>query len=264
MDKLRKVLFVCLQEAGKIVRRGFGGNYAIKKKSAVSIVTGVDLASEKKIVSIIRKNFPSHQILTEETKMKQNRSEVRWIIDPLDGTTNFAHRVPIFCVSIGVEFQGKMVLGGITNPMSGELYFAEKGKGAMLNGKRIHVSKTKNLIDGLMVTGFPYDRQKKAAFYLKYVKVILEKTQGIRRLGAAALDFCFVASGKFDAFWEFNLNPWDVAAGVLMVEEAGGKVTDFYNQPLEIQRPFQMLASNGRIHSKVLSIFSSLGCAQSL
>jgi myo-inositol-1(or 4)-monophosphatase len=152
-----------------------------------------------------------------------------------------------------VEFRGRMILGGIFNPLLKEYFFAESGKGAYLNGRRIRVSGCGNLLDSLLVTGFPYDRQERAGFYLQFVKALMHKSQGIRRLGAAALDLAYVASGRFEAFWEFNLNPWDVAAGVLLVEEAGGRVTDFEGNPFQVSRPSQLLASNGLVHREVLS-----------
>ena len=251
--RVRKVLDSCLDEAGKIILKGFGLTHRIKKKAPVSIVTEIDLAADAKIVSLIRRNFPDHHILTEESKPFKGNSDYRWIIDPLDGTTNFSHGIPLCCVSIGVEYKGEIILGGVYNPMLKERFFAEAGKGAFLNGKRIRVSPQATLIDSLLVTGFPYDRQEKAGFYLGYFKALMEKCQGVRRLGAAAVDLAYVACGRFEAFWEFNLQPWDVAAGVLLVKEAGGKVTDFKGEPFDAFKPVQLLSSNGKVHAQILS-----------
>ncbi len=253
---LRKVLDRCLREGGRILERGFGRKQRITKKSAVSIVTETDKAAERHIISTIHQHFPAHGILAEESSPIRRPGESRWIIDPLDGTTNFAHSIPLCCVSIGVERDGKVLLGGIYNPFLDEFFFAERGKGAYLNGKRILVSKQSVLIDSLLVTGFPYDRQEKAAFYLKFFRAMMEKTQGLRRLGAAALDLAYVACGRFEAFWEFNLKSWDIAAGSLLVEEAGGKVTDFRGKPLNLEVPAQLLASNSRVHPPLLKIFN--------
>jgi len=253
--KLKDTLFLCLKESAQILRRGFGSKLKITKKGPINIVTEVDMASEKKIISIIKNRFPDHRILAEESSPKEGSSPFRWIIDPLDGTTNYAHHLNLFCTSIGVEYKGEMILGGIYNPIQNELYFAEKGKGATLNGRRIHVSKNTDLSECLLVTGFPYDTPKKAQFYLEYFRRFLQRAQGIRRLGSAALDLAYVANGTFDAFWEFNLKPWDMAAGILIVKEAGGQVTNFSGKILSIDTPQQLLASNRKIHPKLIQIF---------
>lgn len=255
---LKKILLSCLKESGSIIRKGFGTRFSIRAKGPVNIVTEIDMASERKIVGLIRKSFPDHRILTEESQPITSASPYRWIIDPLDGTTNFAHRLPLCCVSIAVEFNEKVILGGIYNPFMGELFFAESGKGAFLNGKRIRVSKMKDLLSSLLVTGFPYDRREKAAYYLKFFQGMMEKSQGLRRLGAAALDLAYVANGQFEAFWELNLKPWDIAAGILLVEEAGGKVSDFQGKPLNVNEPRQLLTSNGQVHSQIISVFKKL------
>ncbi|OGR78207.1 MAG: hypothetical protein A3I11_01440 [Elusimicrobia bacterium RIFCSPLOWO2_02_FULL_39_32] len=252
---LREVLFLCLKESGKILRQGFGTVLKVSKKGPVNLVTDIDIASERKIVSIIKEKFPDHRILTEESNPYESPSKFRWIIDPLDGTTNYAHQIPLCCVSIALEFNGELMLGGIYNPLQNELFFAEKGKGAFLNGKRIQISKTTKLQESLMVTGFPYDRLEKAEFYLKFFKGMMVRCQGVRRLGAAAIDLAYVACGRFDAFWEFNLKPWDVAAGILIVEEAGGKISDFKGLNAILDSPFQILASNGKVHSQIVTAF---------
>lgn len=254
--KLKSTLMACLKDGGKIIRKAYGRAHNIRKKSAVSLVTETDMAADRAIRRIILKVFPDHGLMTEEQAAVESRSPYRWIIDPLDGTTNFAHQIPLFGVSIGLEYQGDIILAGIYNPILNELFFAEKGKGAFLNGKRIRVSKTGSMIDSLLVTGFPYDRQKKARFYLKFVQAFMQRCRGVRRLGAASIDLAYVACGRFEAYWEFNLKPWDMAAGKLIVEEAGGKVTNFEGGPVNIDLPAQTLASNVRIHKKVLKILT--------
>ncbi len=256
MKELKHTLDQCLKESAVIIKKGFGKSHTIRKKAAISIVTEVDMAVDQKVRKIISRAFPDHQIMTEEQKDFKSASPYRWIIDPLDGTTNFAHGIPIFCTSIGLEYQGKMILGGIYNPISNELFSAEKGRGAYLNGKRIRVSGESKLIDSLLVTGFPYDGQERAEYYLSFVQAFMQKCRGIRRLGAAAIDLAYVACGKFEAYWEFNIMPWDIAAGLLIVEEAGGRVTDFRGGPVDIDHPKQILASNVTIQPKMLEIFS--------
>lgn len=253
--QVKKILMKCLAEGGAILKKGAGTSFRIHMKGPVNPVTDVDLAIEKKLMSLIRGNFPEHRILSEESPPMKGSSGYRWIVDPLDGTINFAHNLPLSSVSIGVEKDGVMILGGVYNPMLNELFFAEKGNGAFLNGKRIRVSPEKKLIKSLLVTGFPYDRQDKAEFYLAFVRSMMEKCTGLRRLGSAAMDLAYVACGRFEAFWEFNLQPWDVAAGILLVEEAGGKVTNYSHQPVLVDRPIQLLASNGGVHEEILDIF---------
>ena len=253
--KLKSTLMACLKEGGSIIRHAYGRAHSIRKKSPVSLVTETDMAADRAIRRRILKAFPDHGIMTEEQAAVESRSPYRWIIDPLDGTTNFAHQIPLFAVSIGLEYQGDIVMGGIYNPVLKELFFAEKGKGALLNGKRIRVSRTGSIIDSLLVTGFPYDRQKKARFYLKFVQGFMQRCRGVRRLGAASIDLAYVACGRFEAYWEFNLKPWDMAAGKLIVQEAGGRVTDFKGGPVDVDLPAQTLASNVRVHKKMLRIF---------
>ncbi|OGR83449.1 MAG: hypothetical protein A2902_03925 [Elusimicrobia bacterium RIFCSPLOWO2_01_FULL_64_13] len=255
---MKKVLLQCLEKAGGIIRKGFGKAHRIRKKAPVSLVTEIDMAADRAVISIIRKHFPGHAILTEESVPSLTGSPYRWIIDPLDGTTNFAHEIPLCGVSIAVEHRGDIILGGIFNPILNELYFTEKGGGAWLNGRRLAVSRTGVLLDSLLVTGFPYDRREKAHYYLKFHEPLLAACQGVRRLGAAALDLAYVAAGRFEAFWEMNLQPWDIAAGILLVEEAGGRVTDYSGGPIDVDRPGQILASNGRIHPSLQKIFKKI------
>jgi len=256
--KLKKILMECLNEGGRIIRKGYGKAHKIRKKNPVSLVTEIDMESDLRVRRMIQRSFPDHRILTEELNPVESVSSYRWIIDPLDGTTNYAHGIPFFGISIGLEYKGEMVLGGIYNPVLNELFYAEKGKGAFMNGKRIRVSKTNSLIDSLVVTGFPYDRREKAGYYLKFIQPFIEKTRGIRRLGAAAIDLAYVACGKFEGYWEFNLKPWDMAAGLLIVQEAGGKVTDFKGDPIQASRPNQLLSSNGKIHDLLLDVLKNV------
>ncbi len=251
---LKKTLLSALSEAGKILRSGFQRPMRISYKGPTNIVTEVDHAAEQKILRIIKSQFPDHGFLMEEAGALTTPSPYRWVIDPLDGTVNFAHGVPIACVSIGLEYQGKMLMGGVLDPFKNELYFAVRGKGAFLNNQAIHVSKQQRLISSLVVTGFPYDKKDKAGFYLSVVEKFLDKVQGIRRLGSAALDMCYVACGRFDGYWEFRIQPWDISAGWLLAEEAGGKVTDFQGKSYSLQRTAQTLCSNGLIHKEMLKV----------
>lgn len=250
--KIKSTLLKALDGAGSILRKGLDKPKSIQKKAAVNLVTATDKAAERFVLKTILSAFPNHAILSEESP-PSGRSDSRWIIDPLDGTSNFAHSYPVACVSIGFEHEGEVLMGGVYDPFRKELFFAEKGKGATRNGKRIHVSKNRRLTDCLIATGFPYDRREKMNTYLPIFRSFLMKVQDLRRAGAAAIDLCYVACGRFDGYWEINLQPWDKAAGMLMVKEAGGMVTDFSNSPLTVTGN-QNLASNGIIHREMLSV----------
>jgi myo-inositol-1(or 4)-monophosphatase len=250
--KIRQTLLQALREAGKIVKHSLRHPQIVAKKAEISIVTETDTAAEKKIVGIIRRTFPDHSILTEESP-PSGRSSSRWIIDPLDGTTNFAHTYPVACVSIAFEANGILEAGGVFDPFRNELFYAEQGKGATCNGRPIRVSRTEKLIDALIATGFPYDQKDRADLYLSVFKPFLIATQGLRRPGAAALDLCHVACGRFDGYWEYKLQPWDKAAGILMVREAGGTVTNFAGGPLTLEDT-QNVISNGVLHDAMLEI----------
>jgi myo-inositol-1(or 4)-monophosphatase len=253
LASLLRALRRALAEAGEIHRRGARRAFSISHKGVVDIVTTVDHAAEKKILRVLRGAFPDHGFLMEESGLHASSSRYRWVVDPLDGTVNFAHRVPISCVSIGLEKDGRVLMGGVYDPFRDEEFIAVRGKGATLNGKKILVSKTDKLINALLVTGFPYDRTKKAAFYLSFVEKFMKQTQGLRRLGAAALDLAYVAAGRFDGYWEFNLKPWDSAAGKLLVEEAGGRVSNFHGGTYSLADTTQTLASNRVLHPAMLS-----------
>ncbi|MEK7818227.1 MAG: inositol monophosphatase family protein [Bacteroidota bacterium] len=254
-SQILKVAIDAALEAGKIQKSKSGKPKNIEKKfgQETNLVTEVDKLCEKKIISIIRDTYPSHDILTEESGALKKISPYRWIIDPIDGTTNFAHGLPLFCVSIGIEFEKEIIAGVIFNPMTDELFYAERGKGAFLNSKQIFVSKTKKLIDSLVVTGFPYNIKENPGRVIEHFVNFLPRARGVRRLGSAAIDFAYVAAGRFDGYWEVFLNPWDKSAGILLVEEAGGKVTNFKN---ERANSFQQssLATNGLVHDEMIKV----------
>ena len=213
----------------------FGGTFQISKKGAIDLVTEVDVAVERMIRELIAERHPGHDVLAEELGGPETRtSPYCWICDPIDGTTNFAHGVPIFCSTIALEVDGQLEVGAIYDPTRDELYTAERGRGAYLNGAPIHVSTAGSLIDSLLVTGFPYTVQQKLEELVGLFAVFLSRSRAVRRLGSAALDICYVAAGRMDGFWEQGLNAWDIAAGVLLVQEAGGTVTDLDGGPFDL------------------------------
>jgi myo-inositol-1(or 4)-monophosphatase len=265
--KIKITLEKALYEAGLLLKQAAKRPLKIEYKGPVSIVTQVDKKAEQLIIDIIRKQFPNHSILAEESASefsplpplsprRGERDRVRgskWIIDPIDGTSNFAHGLPLACVSIAYEENGIVQLGGVWNPFHDEWFWAERGKGAKLNNKKIRVSKIKTLKDSLLVTGFPYDRRERARYYLNFMEAFMMETQGIRRLGSAALDMCYIACGRFDGYWEFKLKPWDIAAASLIAEEAGATLTDFSGKRMSIYGN-QTLVTNGLIHNQMLRI----------
>ena len=265
-EKIRSMLLESLEEAGKILKETISERRVIAQKEELSLVTESDKKSEALIVQKILRHFPDHAILTEESPAR-GRSPYRWIIDPIDGTTNFAHTYPIACISIAFEDHGVITLGGVYDPFRGELFFAQRGSGATLNDQPMVVSNNPTLSRSLLSTGFPYDRRQHADEYLSIFKAFMFQVQGIRRTGAAALDLAYVACGRFDGFWELKLRTWDVAAASLIVEEAGGKLSDFSGKPLNLSDPKtdwvpQVAASNGFIHEemvKTLKPFISMG-----
>ncbi len=243
------------KEAGKFLKYNVGKvkNIEMKQGEERNLVSEIDKGSEERIITIIRRHFPTHAILAEESGASTTSSDYMWVIDPLDGTTNFLHSVPIFCVTIAVAYKGELVAGVVYDPNLDELFTAEKGSGAYLNGRRLTVSSTSKLINSLLVTGFPYDIAQNPENAIGHFVNFLVEAQGIRRLGSAALDLSYVAAGRFDGFWEVNLNPWDMAAGMLFVREAGGRVTDFAGAESSIYKK-QVLASNGIIHDAMLQV----------
>ncbi len=252
----RTVAIEAARDAGRILRDNYGKVQTIKFKGEVDIVTEVDEASERLIRSRIQENFPDHQILGEEGGATDSgsKSPYRWIIDPLDGTTNFAHGYPFFCVSIGLEVDGVSRLGVVYTPVFDEMFVAELGAGAFLNGARMTVSPTDALIRSLLSTGFNYDRDL-VRQNLPHWEQFLFGTQALRRDGSAALNLCFVAAGRFDGYWEIGLKPWDAAAGVLMVREAGGRVTGFSGDAHRLT-DLNLVASNGNLHQAMLDVLN--------
>ncbi len=243
------------REAGRILLDKFGRNIKISKKGEIDLVTEADLASEKLIIERISSHYPKHSILAEESGeaiIKGGDETFKWIIDPLDGTTNYAHGYPCFCVNIALEHDGEIVVGVTYDPTRDELFAAEKGHGATLNNKPIRVSETEKLSESLIVTGFPYDFKGKDNF-AKHLNDFLLKSRGVRRDGSAAIDMAYVACGRFDGFWEEGLHAWDVAAGVLLIEEAGGRVSYYDDSKFSVYAP-PICADNGLIHDEMLAI----------
>lgn len=238
--------------AGQIIRDGFGKNFQIEyKTNEKNLVTEVDKKSEKAIMDYITKKYPTHNILTEESGEHKKDSDYLWVIDPLDGTTNFAHGLPIFSVSIGVIKENKIIAGVVYDVMQDIFYSAEKGSGAFANNEKINVSMNDKLELGVLVTGFPYNVADNPDNAFERFETLTKKARAVRRLGSAAIDFCYVARGVFDGFWEVSLHPWDLCAGKLIVEEAGGKVTDFNGNEIDVFAQ-QILASNKKIHQQII------------
>jgi myo-inositol-1(or 4)-monophosphatase len=244
------------REAGGLIMGYFRQHVKIEYKGAVDLVTVADRESEALILQRIRKQFPTHDVMGEEGARIETGSEYKWYVDPLDGTTNFAHGYPVFCVSLAVERSGKRIAGVIYDPTRDETFTAALGSGAQLNGEPIQVSSTANLGECLVATGFPSQKRHKNPNIYFYHQLTL-RTHGVRRAGSAALDLCNVASGRYDGFWEFNLNPWDTAAGVLIVQEAGGTVTDFSGGEFQIASR-ETLASNGLVHDALMREFKEI------
>jgi myo-inositol-1(or 4)-monophosphatase len=254
-DDHRRFLATVAVEAGRLLRDKLNDRHTVQYKGEINLVTEADCLSETLIVERIRRSFPGHDILSEESPETTNGSGFRWIIDPLDGTTNYAHQYPVFCVSIALEVAGEIRLGAVYNPMLDELFTAEKGAGAFLNGDRIAVSRTEDLNRGLLATGFPYDIREDRNNNINYFTAFAMNAQAVRRAGSAALDLAYVAAGRFDGFWELKLMPWDIASGWLLVTEAGGVVTDLSGGPFGLRSP-HMLAGNGLINNEMLRILS--------
>jgi len=249
---LKTTLIKAAERAGSILKQYYGGNFQISNKEGVNnLVTEADHAAEKAIIEIIRNDYPDHYILSEESGDMPTSSEYKWIIDPLDGTVNFAHGLPICCVSIGLEQDGEMIMGVVYNPFFNEFYFAQKGYGATLNDQIIHVSGENQVGKSCLVTGFPYTYLDEPNGPLEVFSKLIRKGIPVRRLGSAAMDLCWVAAGRFEGFYEHKLNAWDSAAGYLIVQEAGGKVTDFNGAPYSPYQP-RIVATNGKIHEELL------------
>lgn len=251
---LKETLLKAARAGGQVILDYFNGSFEISSKSSVNdLVTAADKAAETAIIAVIRDTFPDHYILSEEAGTLDTASNTRWIIDPIDGTVNFANGIPICAVSIGVEVNGVMELGVVYNPVMNEFFFAEKGKGATLNDKPIKVSAKDDLERSFLVTGFPYHWEDMPNDPMVVFGRFIKKGVPVRRLGSAAIDLCWVAAGRFDGFYEHSLNAWDSAAGYLIVQEAGGTVTDFNGQPYSPYQP-RILATNGKIHQALLDV----------
>src|SRR5580704_4727592 len=250
------------REAGMLLMTYFDQHIKVEYKGDADLVTAADRKSEALIRERIRQHWPAHDILGEEGGLHDTGSDYRWYVDPLDGTTNFAHGYPVFCVSMGLEYKGNRIAGVIYDPTRDELFAAEQGSGAYLNQQRIHVSGTTNLAECLTATGFPSHKRHQNPNIFFYHQITL-RTHGVRRAGSAALDLCNVASGRFDGFWEFTLNPWDTAAGVLILEEAGGKVSRFDGSPFELDSR-ETLASNGLVHDALVHEFQEIFAGRGL
>ena len=247
-------------QAGAIQLARRASGFHVDKKGTIDLVTEVDLECERMCRAVLAERFPDHDILAEEMSRdpgQPSTSRCRWVYDPLDGTTNYAHGLPIFCSSLALQIDGRTVVGAVYDPTRAELFTAERGAGAFLNGQRLHVSAAGELIDSLLVTGFPYDVHKHTADLVTMFAAFLGRARAVRRLGSAALDLCYVAAGRFDAYWEQHLWPWDVAAGALVVTEAGGIVTGMDGSEFD-PGSAHLVASNGRVHAAMLNVISDV------
>jgi myo-inositol-1(or 4)-monophosphatase len=244
------------RKSGALLKEKFNQKHEIHYKGEINLVTEADKMSEDLIITAISRNFPDHGILSEESPVINGAGKLRWIIDPLDGTTNYAHGYPVFCVSIALEKEGEVILGVVYDPMREEMFVAQRGEGAYLNDNKIAVSPIKDISRSLLATGFPYDIRDSKENNLNYFNAMAINVQAIRRAGAAALDLAHLAAGRFDGFWELKLKPWDTAAGCLLVTEAGGVISDIAGQKWQLQSP-SLLASNGLIHEQMIQVLSS-------
>lgn len=243
------------KEAGGILKDGFGKEHQVSYKGPINLVTEIDRKSEDLLVKRIRAAFPEHSIVAEESGFLDGKNEQRWFIDPLDGTSNYAKGFPMFCVSIAFAFEGQLKLAAVYDPLRDESYYAERGQGAWLNGKRLHVTGTEKLLDAMLVTGFPYDMELKNNNLNHFVH-LSHLVQSIRRLGSAVLDQAYVAAGRLDGYWEIAISPWDIAAGTLLIQEAGGLVTTVKGDPDYFKPPFDVIAANPALHAKLLALLN--------
>ncbi len=257
MSELLQVAREAALEAGTFLKENVGKVNTVEMKMGEvrNLVSNIDRGAEERIIRRIREQYPNHAVLAEESGGSRQEVEFRWIIDPLDGTTNFLHGLPIFSVTVGVERRGEVVAGVVYNPNLNEMFVAEKGSGAFLNGERISVSTSNALINSLVVTGFPYNIAENPDHAVDHFVHFVYEARGVRRLGSAAIDLAYVAMGRFDGFWEVSLQPWDMAAGVLLVNEAGGRTSDFSGHPTSIYRK-QIVASNGLIHDDMIRVLA--------
>lgn len=252
---LRDAAIEMAREAGAVVREGYGRIHAPERKGRIDLVTEYDRRSEAVLLARLRERWPDHAVLAEESGAHAG-SRVKWYVDPLDGTTNFAHNYPFFGVSVGVEVDGVLAAGAVYDPVRDEMFAGARGEGATRNGAPIHVSANTTLEDALLVTGFPYDVREHPERHVPLFQAFLVRAQGIRRDGSAALNLCYLAMGRFDGFWEGNLSPWDLAAGVLIVQEAGGVVTDYAGGPLRLDGR-QIVAANPTLHATMRELIGT-------
>ena len=254
---LRQTLINSAKAGAAEIVRFFNRDFKVTNKEGINNpVTEADHASERAILAVIKNAFPDHHILSEEVGAINRDSDYKWIIDPIDGTINFAHGIPLNCVSIAIEYKGEIIMGAVYNPHMNEFYFAEKGKGATLNDQPIHVSAETQTLHACLVTGFPYTYINMPNGPLEIFERLIRKGVPVRRLGSAAIDLCWVAAGRFDGFYEHKLEAWDSAAGYLIVEEAGGKVTDFDGNKFSVYQ-HRVLATNGKIHDEMLEVLNN-------
>jgi myo-inositol-1(or 4)-monophosphatase len=251
IENTLKTALAAVHAAGRIIREKSDTVFLVNHKGATDLVTEVDLAAEREIIATLSRAFPEHRIMAEESGRGKGESDYIWWIDPIDGTTNFVHGYPCYSVSVALEYRGRSILGIVYDPTRDELFQAVKGEGAYLNGRPITVSAVDTLSDALLATGFPYDRSQRE-HALSIASRLLPGIQGLRRDGSAALDLAYVAAGRLDGFWEFGLKPWDTAAGWLLVEEAGGRVSNFKGESFDI-RQGAVVASNHRIHADLVA-----------
>jgi myo-inositol-1(or 4)-monophosphatase len=256
-EEIERTALRAARAAGRIHLKRLSRVTVTRKSNSIDLVTEADQESERAVIDVLQRAFPTHSVLAEESGANTHKSEHRWIIDPLDGTTNFAHGFPQFCVSIAYERRGRLETAVIYDAFKNECFTATRGKGARLKGKPIHVSHTDSLGTALLATGFPYDRRERRRFYLTFWENFMLRTHGVRRTGSAALDLAYVACGRIDAFWEFGLKQWDVAAGALIVAEAGGRVTNMDGTPLDLNGA-QIVASNRHIHHDMLDAIAAI------
>lgn len=240
--------------AGAIQTARRESGFRVRKKGRIDLVTEVDLECERMCRTVVAERFPDHDVLAEELGAGDRaQSRYRWVFDPLDGTTNYAHGLPIYCSSLALEIDGRAEVGAVYDPTRRELFTAERGEGAFLNGARVSVSETTDLIDALLVTGFPYDVHEHSGDLVDLFGAFLGRARAVRRLGSAALDLCYVAAGRFEGFWEQHLKPWDVSAGALVVAEAGGRVTGMDGSPFTADGS-HLIASNGHVHDQIATL----------
>ncbi|WP_180136808.1 inositol monophosphatase family protein [Desulfoluna butyratoxydans] len=256
MEAIKNTALSAVFKGGQILSSMVDSSFHIDRKGRIDLVTEADTASEKAIIETLTRAFPDHDILAEESGATEKKSPYRWVIDPLDGTTNFAHGLPLFSISIAFQAHGETCFGVVFNPVTNELFTATKGEGAFLCGRSISVSDAPTLEESLLVTGFPYNAREILPGLMARFEACLDAAQGVRRLGSAALDLCYLAAGRFDGFWEENLKAWDTAAGVLIAQEAGARVTGFSGETFT-PGDAEMLATNGKIHNDMMTLLTT-------